>query len=589
MADHKVQMVFNLKYDPLNPTGAPDQQAYSQRWRTAKGYDDYLKAYGQNGTGQMSAGHAGAATTPINWKEFADRWGNLSTNLAIVTQHMGSFGAALSKLSFALNAYAQFRAGGGGPGLGGLLQGGKDALGGVGRVLGSTAGIAGLGLAAGYGIISGTDHAVRAMDNSAKSIFTHDAQGYALPTTRAWNEFKASWGKGKVDSYGNFRPWEHYQNVIETKNVERLRYMENMQPYHDLRATEIGTNFNQQGTLSAQVGRFRALDAANPWGNGGSQFWKRMAGGGFWRMGEGLSGEQAYQEQMHPGMGAHMMSPRYAALDQQAYRYGQQVDVVRGQQRGVEEEMAEANRQVQFYRQDYAKAATERRSGGQQQAGFLTEEQARSAERLQAALEKVKSLEERRAGINMNLRELMQSQRQTALEMANAQTQQARADRAGIMQEYLGQSEQFGLMDRGEQDTIMERVQRFKKGGINALTADELGSLMNTPVGEDIRLQARERAVQNGFGDIYKDSRQEARFNAADARAKESEKLEAKIQNEITLNARLDAKEVANRLTDKMMPLIKEIDALAKSITEIRNQINDNKMQVQAKKGEPNK
>lgn len=123
-----------------------------------------------------------------------------------------------------------------------------------------------------------------------------------------------------------------------------------------------------------------------------------------------------------------------------------------------------------------------------------------------------------------------------------------------------GMKQSFGMMDEGSQIYEKDKADRFKKGGLMALSEEERGSMLNGPLGEDVRRQSIERAENNpAFADMFKGSRMEANLNKASDQVRDFTKLSAEIKTQIDAKVELDPQELAKKLVEAMTPFISKV------------------------------
>jgi len=123
-----------------------------------------------------------------------------------------------------------------------------------------------------------------------------------------------------------------------------------------------------------------------------------------------------------------------------------------------------------------------------------------------------------------------------------------------------GMKQSYGMMDVGDQQYMKDVAGRFKHGGIEAITPEERSMMQNSPLGEDIRRQAIERAGKDpGFAEMLRGSRLETNMNKASDQVRDYTKLAAEIKTQINAKVELDPQNLAKSFMEAMVPFISKV------------------------------
>lgn len=490
---------------------------------------------------------ASAAVAGENMKKFGSELTKTAASLTYLTQKSHGFATALQR---AITVMASMQA------LSSLWDTGKSALqgwrtGGFGGLM-KGAGISG-GMAIGTGVAAG-------LALGAYGAYHGQEDGTSYMGMWGINQARANIiGGGKLNSRGAWVSQDQQQATIRNQFLESMRRTEMQAPMQAIQAEAMQARFYNQESLYTATNGYAAQAGRSL--NGTNQFagtYANNMAGITGLLSRGIAGSSLNPTQAQAAQQALAMQ-----MEQRSYAFGTRAANLNVELNKNTLQQEQARREI-AQTQGAAKEFRDARQAGD--SGRITEQMVEQANRYTAAIEKIKALEEQRVGITQKIVELNQSQLQDAIELVKVRRDQVQNQLAGEQQQLQSGAEQYGMMDAGQRQHLKMVAQRYKQGGFDAITPEESRMLQNTPLGEDIKKDSREKFGKEYEDIFYKGSAQEKRVESLKAEGAQLAQVQVQLQSKLDARIEADAEQMVKLIVEKLAPWVRKIDI---AITEV--------------------
>lgn len=396
------------------------------------------------------------------------------------------------------------------------------------------------------------------------------------------NEKRAAWfGGGRVDARGRFISQDHDLNVIHNKFSEAMRRTAMQAPVHQIEANEreqkLRLDLQYESTKNSFLG------------------FKGYAGNSAMARGSFMSGMSPMLDQSAASLKI-LHGNTIGALMAEQEKFGATVSA-----RGYGSQEAEAR--AEQLTNHYNKGDAQRKLNQANETLWDMEKKVAPGDKNMAPeniikqLELIKNLRKEIADYGAKDVQIQDKINTLVRDQAKAQldfnTQKLAANQAARQQEamaLLGQKEAFGMMDEGDQMYEKDKADRFKKGGLMALSSEERQSMLSGPLGEDIRMAAKKSTDNGGmFADIYRGSRAEARSTELESQKNQLDKLQVELTKKMDVSIETDKVGIAATVVEAMGKYIADLKIAIANLTEIQiKQANNNSLETGRRKSEAN-
>lgn len=567
MGNANRELTVKVKADISTTSMNPSQAAYPGSPLLTGGGTPGA-AGGANATGSGNPLAQNALKAAEGLKSFDHHLAKTTESLAAVRESSKGMLGALKQAVFGGSEAA-----GGSPGhLQALMGGAKQFLG----KFGTPMAIGGTALGVAGGIVSGVNAADNFMvSRGAKPWLGHgswdrDASGrlYDWSPTRLANQAEVALiGGGTINSRGDIRTWDQQHDVIKNQFSEAMRRTSMQAPFAAINAG-----------VSNQFSNLRVQQASLYSGYKGYQGYSSDAGFGADKYMEGmhplLRQSRSSLEMLHgKDIGALMAAQETFGATVSAQGYGQQLAEAKAAHRT---NMGNVNNTEEELRNEQARLAGFQRNVAPGDKGMASKEQEESLKRIEELKRKLISLNEQDLQIQDRIKSLTNEQVKAQKDMVSQKLAGVMGQRLQEAQTLQGQKEAFGMMDEGDQIYHKDIAERFKKGGIAAITSEERGILQNSPLGEDVRIQARKVADDNGFADIVRGSRAEARGNELADQQGKLEQLQVALTKTVNINVETEKTELAKAVTEAVGKLILSLQVSIQNSADLQTKAANN-------------